>query len=988
MLKKVLILFALITFGFEAYSQGEFTTRFERILQNIEEDSYIKGIIFLKDQADIETLNARLYAEKATPERRAFEVITTLQNKANATQPALISYIQDQYLARNVFSYKSFWIANMITVEARASVFRDLVKSNLVSIIDFDAPTELDKYEVERTPVEGKESVEPGIRIINAHLLWELGITGQGQLVMGEDTGVRHTHSAINARWRGNFAPANQAWLDPAGGTTTPSDCDGHGTHTVGTMVGRSAAGDTIGVAPDAQWMAAKTICSGNSTSNHYAAFQWAMDPDGNPNTTTDMPIAINCSWHDPTTTNQCNGQYLTVFQNVEAAGIAVIFSAGNAGPNPSTITMPKNINTNLVNIMSVANIDGAQWLNGNNNPISSSSSRGPSACGGTGSLLIKPEVSAPGTNVRSSVASSDNAYANYSGTSMAAPHVAGAIALLKQANPLLTGYELKMALYETARDLGAAGEDNNYGMGLIDVYAAYLLVATGPGSATNVIPANAATGVALNNNPTISWTNPDSAISNTVYFSYNQQSVNTLNPSAIVKAGGLFTSYAHPSTLEYSKTYYWRVVERASSDSSLGPVFSFSTLLAPAPVPPSNINAVWVEANNTVAVTWTTPTVNIYNQPITVDSSSVWSGNSWLGSVVGTGASKILSNVPNGFHTFSVVSYVDGYASVRGFGPTIGVGIYGYVYERTGMWKNIRDNQNTLDTIIVPSSPALIAKVLVRLDTIIHTFTGDLDIYIKAPNGTEVELSTDNGSSGDNYIMTVFDDDAATSITSGTAPFTGSFRPEQPLTVLNGTPASGAWILRVFDDASADTGHLKSWTLTIITTSPVPVELTSFSAIPSGNDVLLEWTTATELNNAGFEVERKSSNSSVFEKIGFVTGKGTTTETVKYRFDDRNVPAGVHTYRLKQVDFDGTYEYSNEIESESIVPQVFYISQNYPNPFNPMTNIVFGLPVNSIVTVSVYDALGQLVNTLVNGTLESGVHTLSFDAGKLNSGI
>ena len=153
-----------------------------------------------------------------------------------------------------------------------------------------------------------------------------------------------------------------------------------------------------------------------------------------------------------------CNNIYVDVLTAVEAAGVAVVFSAGNAGPGPETITAPKSVNVDLVNTFSVASVNA----NATNIVVSGFSSRGPSVCGGEGSLLIKPEVSAPGDNVRS--ADLDNEYINRSGTSMASPHVAGSIIVLKQAFPNATSRELKMALYRSCKDLGEPGEDNTYG--------------------------------------------------------------------------------------------------------------------------------------------------------------------------------------------------------------------------------------------------------------------------------------------------------------------------------------------------------------------------------------------------------------------------------------------------------------------------------------------------------------------------------------------
>ena len=166
-----------------------------------------------------------------------------------------------------------------------------------------------------------------------------------------------------------------------------------------------------------------------------------------------------------------------------------------------------------------------------------------------------------------------------------------------------------------------------------------------------------------------------------------------------------------------------------------------------------------------------------------------------------------------------------------------------------------------------------------------------------------------------------------------------------------------------------------------------VPVELTSFSATTNNNDVILNWSTATELNNYGFEVQR-SVASSEFVTVGFVNGNGTTTEARSYRFVDAGLSAGSYTYRLKQVDFDGTFSYSNEVNVDVTAPIQFELAQNYPNPFNPSTTIKFAIPQSSEVTLKVYNALGQEVSTLINQFMESGVHTINFDASSLNSGI
>ncbi|MBV6418974.1 MAG: hypothetical protein DAHOPDDO_00184 [Ignavibacteriaceae bacterium] len=186
-----------------------------------------------------------------------------------------------------------------------------------------------------------------------------------------------------------------------------------------------------------------------------------------------------------------------------------------------------------------------------------------------------------------------------------------------------------------------------------------------------------------------------------------------------------------------------------------------------------------------------------------------------------------------------------------------------------------------------------------------------------------------------------------------------------------------------------------------------VPIELTSFttSVLQNEKAVQLNWSTATETNNSGFEINRKKlearSQELEWENIGFVPGFGTTTELKSYSFNDENVTTGTYKYRLKQIDFDGSFEYlpigqagSNEIEVEvDFTPKKFVLFQNYPNPFNPSTVITFEIPGqarndNVLVTLKVYDILGNKIVTLVNEEKQPGVYEVEFDASTLASGM
>ena len=178
-----------------------------------------------------------------------------------------------------------------------------------------------------------------------------------------------------------------------------------------------------------------------------------------------------------------------------------------------------------------------------------------------------------------------------------------------------------------------------------------------------------------------------------------------------------------------------------------------------------------------------------------------------------------------------------------------------------------------------------------------------------------------------------------------------------------------------------------------ITTLNPVPVELTSFTAEALKNNIRLNWQTATETNNKGFEIERSQKsnikNQKEWEKIGFVRGHGTTTEENNYTYTDKNLEAGNYLYRLVQIDFDGTPNESEAVNVEiSSQPLQYVLMQNYPNPFNPVTTISYSIPQDGNVQIKVFNSIGEEVSSLVNGFKNSGSYKVNFDASDLPSGI
>jgi hypothetical protein len=171
-------------------------------------------------------------------------------------------------------------------------------------------------------------------------------------------------------------------------------------------------------------------------------------------------------------------------------------------------------------------------------------------------------------------------------------------------------------------------------------------------------------------------------------------------------------------------------------------------------------------------------------------------------------------------------------------------------------------------------------------------------------------------------------------------------------------------------------------------TDGTIPVELNSFSAAVSGTVVNLLWITTTELNNRGFEIERKNSDENNWRKISFIEGKGTTTEVNVYSYSDRDLPSGTYLYRLKQIDFDGSFTYSFEVEVNIGFPTVFSLEQNYPNPFNPVTIIKYSLPKDGNVKLGIYNILGEEVNILSNGIQKAGSYQIEWKGVDRNNDI
>ena len=441
----------------------------------------IEARICLPDTLNWSLISAEWDAKGIPAQERIRRVNRLLLRQARFYQDPVLEFLEAREAA-SVGYVQEFYLTNSIVLKALPHVLHACAALPQVERIDL-AEGQLEPMEFfpaaagKTASVQGTEN---GLKAIHAPQMWQLGYTGKSSTLFVFDSGVWSQHPAFSDRFLGKHRPMDQAWKGLF--TRHPSGVNSnHGTHVCGTATGLDPrTSDTIGVAFGSYWMANDLINASTAAGlpdmvHLIGSFQWALDPDGDTATSSDVPHVINNSWRwrDQLDTVQCGGFIVQLMNAIEAAGIANVFSGGNTGPSNSMLNSPQRIKSNPVNVFSVGSVNGNVAFP---HPISGFSTRGPSQCPSNGTLNIHPEVVAPGENVRS--AWGMDGYNSISGTSMSSPHVSGAVLLLKEAFPQLTGAQLLTALYTTATDMGVTGEDNVYGNGLIDVHSAFLWLA------------------------------------------------------------------------------------------------------------------------------------------------------------------------------------------------------------------------------------------------------------------------------------------------------------------------------------------------------------------------------------------------------------------------------------------------------------------------------------------------------------------------------
>ncbi len=434
------------------------------VVDTLKESETVDVIVRLKDseEPELEKLYVQARGLDSRSERIGF-VQEKLKANAEASQQGIERAFQALEERGDAEVKQSYWIINGVAATVTEVGLKELQSREDVDRITLDREIELPEITVEDSE---PRLPEWGLEKINAPQVWgEYGLKGDGIVVGIMDTGVEGDHEALKHNYRGRDGDHTYSWEDFSGqGYGTPQDGNGHGTHVAGSAVG-GGSGEPVGVAPEAEWIAAKIFndAGATTTSAIHAAFEWFMAPGGDPEM---APHVVNNSWGNANTYNM---DFYEGVQAWVAAGIFPLFAAGNSGPGSETIGSPASFPESFA--------IGATDVN---DQIASFSSRGPVFWDnedGERTRYLKPEVSAPGHEIYSAWPEvlGEGTYNTISGTSMATPHVAGAIALLLQAKPELSLDEVAELLEETTRTEGHMGTLPNdlYGHGIINIYQA-----------------------------------------------------------------------------------------------------------------------------------------------------------------------------------------------------------------------------------------------------------------------------------------------------------------------------------------------------------------------------------------------------------------------------------------------------------------------------------------------------------------------------------
>ena len=909
-------------------------------LQN-QPDSQVNVVVLIENIQSEDKIFKVSQSKDMKRSQRIKSVINNLQSFSSPQKSEIEAFLQ----AHSSTELVKHWIIPAYTATLNSADLAQLSVMPGVKLV-FENVNLTYESPVDKSPapMSASASISDELNLLNVPALWQRGLKGNGRLICSFDTGVDYDHPALYGKWRGVNHSLAESWFSRISPGTMPLDATGHGTHTMGIMVGALEA-DSFGVAPEAKWISAGVIDQGQALSltisDILAAFEWALNPDGDINTTDDVPDVILNSWGIPRGLFvPCEDRFWGVIDNVEAAGIVTVFAAGNEGPDRKSLRDPADRATTAVNAFAV----GAVSINKN---IATFSSRGPSSCDTT---QVKPEVVAPGVSVRS--CANGGGFTYMSGTSMAAPYIAASVALIRQYNPEATVEEIKYAFLQAADDLGTPGNDNDYGHGLVNMARVldYIpspvdpeveIVSTNVGQSEYAMPGETFDlMITLNNAP------GNLEIINGTITALQNNYV-TLENDAATFYFGLGNTYAintTPITIRFdSSLYHGQVVDFSlvvnTTDYGYVDTLSFSMSVGLNP-----IGSIVDMANSRLGLT-----VSDFGQfgfaPGSIFNLNQNGLNIDFGQNVLYEAGMVIGR--NSLQLSSSLRDLDGKVKLSDFVPK---------EELSEVTLDAENNIITTATIndsrsLVPIPIDIKQKIIMNNNPNYERYIiFDYKVYNASPESiTNLYfgfLADFDLSDNDHYAYK--SELALSYLYSDDGKFIGLVdlkNIDRFSALANGEVKTGYNKIELYSMMSADgqTDTLDGDMMNYIGTS-------SFSLAPH------------QEYQAAFALVVGNSEAELLENAALA----------KSRFDI-----------ITSVNDDLT----------NLLPEQFELFQNYPNPFNPETNISFALDNGADCQLDIFNINGQRVMTIHSGYLEAGVHEFAWNAtnqsgAKVASGV
>lgn len=945
---------------------GTMSDELVRQVQSAGSGETIRVWIKLQPVDEIDQFRRSLAHRTATRAERVSSMVQELKSRHSEAQADLREELDRLRINRLATDIYPHWITNVIEAEIDAAELPRLASRN-----DVDLVIPVPEIRMAARPRPGSRAtrspnavIEPHLTYINADDVWAQGYDGTGRLVCSFDNGVDVSHPALADRWVGKNADSSAGWFDSIDSLPYPhvysaarqvgSNIE-HGTHVMGLMVAREPTiGDTYGVAPGARWMSAAVIIVGGSI---LRAFEWVSDPDGNPNTVSDVPDVINHSWSFPSF--GCISILDDIVASVEAMGIVNIFAAGNRGnQGPGSVDYPAAVATDSISHFAVGAIDIADSLNPT---LPVFSAHGPGCTGG-----FKPNVVAPGVALASTW--TGGLYLPLSGTSMSAPLVAGTVALMRQKNPNLSVDAIKTILLNTTnRSYFGSLPNNNAGWGILDCLAAVNAVPTEQTQPNIRVYALTHPPISPGDAVTASITLQnlgDTAVNVSATITEMNPAVNVTQGSAAF--GTMFTAdtITSPNQIQFqvSDTVTPGRIIPLGFDISINGSLHRSTVLY---IPVGQIPARTIATHNTGRVQFS---LSNYGMLGLGDPSFFAAGGAgyvidggtqdmWEGGLI---VSESALRTSSGVH--SEIDEPD-----YDFIPTPGGDL---VFSSPGA---LADQQTYCR--MSDSNSQTPVGVLVTQESFSFTSPDDDFILLRY-----VVTNTNSTSLDDLRIGLYFDWDPAESFpySAGDWDDFGEFA-WLAYNDFVGTIADSAFRCTKVVHGDLSAAFTEDYTLR----PALPIE---------GGD---GYTTFEKFQDVGAGIFPDSAYEKSRENLYQVVAAGPLSlaagesDTVAFAVFGGESLADVRNIAARaQSAYDAIRSATDVNDGDTpSLPERFTLYQNYPNPFNPTTVIAFDLPVAGDFTVSVFNATGRKVRDIA-GSSRAGRVEVPFDGDGLASGV